>query len=369
MTLKYISVLHHISSTRIFAFVSSLLFSYYTFGQDDLIEKEDLSIRFISVSTSNDINIVTDFFAHKNIGLFLDSQEDYDVIKICNGDPFNVWLNSRLHFTNLLCLEMTKTDLLQITKSDSIYLALSTDGDFRSISAILFDNDFDRTIISNPIEPRVGPDLNSLFIIVFLVQVLLVGYLKYYLPATFDDLFKVSIFRKSTSTERTNEFDLTLVILSVILSSLSGFAFWYINDFSNPNYYGDLNMSLLGWLGYSAVILGALIFKYFLISAITRLNSFRNLAYTQVYDFLRFFTTLSLLLVAIFFGKYWLDIFGKSAGSWIWKHYYFIAYVVFLIYYYYKIGLNLRYKKLHIISYLCTTEILGAVIIALIFTK
>ena len=206
MKARFILVISHYFRRNFF--IAGILCSLNIFAQENLIEIEDLSIRFISVSKTDEINIISDFSKHRTIGLFLESHEDFDVIKVCNGNPFNVWLNSRLFFTNQLCLELTKLDLFKLTNSDSVYVALNTNGNFKSINASMLDNDFDQTIITNPIGVREHNLENSLFIVINLLLILLMGTIKYYLPSLYRDLFRISFFRKSAA-ENYNEFDLS----------------------------------------------------------------------------------------------------------------------------------------------------------------
>ncbi len=332
-------------------------------------QKDDLTLRFISVSPEGNASMVSDYSNFSTLGFFIRKTENFDIMKICNGDFFNVWFNSRLYFTDQTCLELGKDDIFQKVESDSVYIVINTDGDFNELEAETLTNDFDRAIIYYPINSRYSDESRSTLITISLSLILIFGLLKYYLYAFFSDLFKASLFRRISSRERTDEFDQNILIGSLILSLAGSYCYWYVNDLSNPAFNMDYLPSILRWLLYAVIIFLALVFKYFFINLIAKLNSFRNLAYIQIYDFLKFFTLISVIFSSIFVAKFWLDFLNTEADHWLWRNFYLLAYIVFLLYYFYKMSFELKYKKLHIISYLCTTEILGVLIIAIIFTQ
>ncbi len=349
--------------------IVSWVLSFSVFGQQENVEvAEDLTLRMIDISNSTELKAVVEFSEADLVGFFISKSENFDQLQVCTDSEFRVWVQNRLQFADTKCWEINQDRLFSLSSSDSVYIVLQTDEDFESLNAHTFRQKTQRPELSSVILPKLNQSSGSFIIIIFLASMLIFGTIRNSFPNVYQDIFTINPFGR-ISGSRQDGVDFGIILLSFFISLLCAFAYWYLRDFSS-NYYLDSFTGNLGRiLFYTGIVMISLLIKYYFVSLVSRLTGFKGIAYSQMYDFLRFFALLSLLFAFLIFGKFWFSQSPKDLSGWFWSYYFVTGYLLFVVYYFYKIGVQMHHRKLHIISYLCTTEILGAVLIALIFTR
>ncbi len=351
---------------RIFFLI--LLIPVFTSAQEVANRQiDDLTFRLLSVQSKNDVSLATDLNNLQVIGLFVTEAEPFKYLEICNQQPFNVWIEDQMHFEQKDCWRISRNELFEISPNDSVFISLQTAGSFNTIKAGTYGNVTANPTIINQILPR-GSDYSSNLVIIFFLSVLAVfGVVKNEYRRSFFGILGGSL-RINPRIEQ-EEIDFGSIVLILFTSLLISFAYWYIQVYSSAFYIDNLPMNLIQVGRFLIITLIAFAAKFIFIRIIAQLNGFRNIAWEQLIEFVRYSSVLASILIIIVLVKFWGGDLDSRASGWFWQFYFVAAYIGFIIYYYFKLGVNSNYRKLHIISYLCTTEILGATIIALIFTK
>jgi hypothetical protein len=330
---------------------------------------EDLTLRFFIVEKDGSISVATDYPSYQTLGIFITSQELYDGIYLCNEDPFNIWINGRMYHHDVECEEYSKATFFSNTENDTLFITLNTKGDFGDIVAYTYNNNIQASVSTSPVVPKSKNNYRSFVIVASVTIIFLWGILRLYFSTLFNSLFKINLFRRVRRSESSGAFDYSMAILVLLLSLMGSFSYWLIDIRTNQTEGYFLIDHLSIWIRNAMVVFVLIVLKYLVIRLVSNLNSLQGIAFTQISDFIKFFSIASLLVVIVLSGQFWFNYYEMSLPGVFWIYYFEIVYILFILYLFYKIGLSVRYRNLHIISYLCTTEITGALIVALVFIK
>lgn len=343
----------------------SLLQAFMLAGQ---ASEEDLTLRFLTTDSDGAIHIATNYKDYSTIGIFLTENEKFDELEICNDDQFNIWMNNRLRFDNKSCFRISKDSLFLLAGKDSLFLVLNTKGDFRSVIAKAKSENFTLSAFDNLITPKWQAAEGDLMILMLLTNIILFGILRRGYPRLYKELFNGPYLGIQTQFRQT-QIEPLKIFLTLFVSVLAGSCIWYVRDYSSPTHVFDFYPDLFAWFRYILLVVIFVGLKYVFIQIVSGLNSFKILPEFQIYDFLRISALFMLVLFVFINVEYWVGHAIIEERGLAWGHYFTVANTVFLLYFFYQSAFSLKYSKLHIFSYLCTTEILGAVLIAIIFTK
>lgn len=134
-----------------------------------------------------------------------------------------------------------------------------------------------------------------------------------------------------------------------------------------PNSFGFINLSNLGNLSLSLILFTLLIFlavivKYILISAMSRLFDMKAFSTIHFFDFIRMSLMFMIfLLVMTTFLLLTFNSLPAFAFKWIIYFIVFFAFIIVLMLFF-KLLSTYSFRNIHLFSYLCTTEILPMLI-------
>jgi hypothetical protein len=312
---------------------------------DSLAVVEDLELRFLALPGESNI------YGEDLAGFFLDRNETFDYLRICQKEKLNLWVNGQLAFPDYNCSLLSRQQLWADQENDSLYLVL--DGLSSEISAELLSTSglMVGDLMLKPERKAISKDvlvIVSLVLLAFAVLIKLSG-----------RSFNLSI-AFSMQAEGVSAYQ--LVLEGTFLSLIFGANYWIMKSGLNSL---SIFEGLMEWLTGAFLVLLLLVAKYLLIVMMVNLNAFRGLTMIQMIAFVRFFILFSLILFGAFFVKFWMTFYQEWTLAGWWNYYYLALYGVFVVLFFFNLYGNITRKKLHIFSYLCTTEFFMAYILSL----
>ena len=325
-------------------------------AQQDTILVQELSSAWIRYED----NALVQAFSDEGItagGFFLLSENvDGQLLSIC-GDQVDIWVNSRLLESSLdSCKVYDLQELEAFFRSDTLFFTLSSEY-FESIQATLLQ-------LQESVEARyqlpVKRDarIQDEIWLFFFVCLLLIGSLiKYFHEPTFRQLVTVSSWNVKFEADATATISLSHILLIILAALLIGF------QQVSSLYQVDLDQAANTFLRSTGFVSVFMLFKILVIRAMTRLFRFSRFDGAQIREYLIFMNSLLLLML---FGEWCLFwFFGYHFESPLFGSVFcIIISLLFLIWLYIRFPRSLSNRNLHIISYLCTTEILPTFVLA-----
>jgi len=233
---------------------------------------------------------------------------------------------------------------------------------------------------SYEIFPRSTAPIRNFFVAGIVIVLLSLSTLKLKFPKLFSEYYSVArIFNwRIREGESVNKgiFKRKNSIFLMVHSTLVSYIFILLANFSPILQtfditvdYGSFGMLLLYWLGLSLGVFISLFLKYSLIMVISILFKLSFIKDIHFVDFVR----MAMIFYAILFAS--VIIAGLGLESWEGGHWVIMsnAVAVFLVVRFililFKLLNSLSFRKLHLFSYLCTTEIIPLIISLKIFLK
>lgn len=335
------------------------------YGQDDI--SEDVRMKFLSVDQSGTAQVVDDPASANSIGIFLYGYEDFLNLRLINRQAFDVWINGRMFFSGRFDLVLPKQEIFRMANSDTAYVSLHARNAFSELDARIYYDELEPIALVYPIGTRQAKSHQSMMITATIVFGIVLGVFRIVTSAGLNIqglLRSTGMFR--SHDVNTRELTPVKFIETLLGAVLIGFAMWFLFGFDQE---ATLVRSLLTWAQYIFIIGIGLFAKYFFIRAISALYGLSQISVQQFTDFVRVTLLSAIALTVIFLAAYWFGFYKEVSFGVVWKYYFLFVQLAFLIYFFLRVTVGTTVKKLSIFSYLCTTEILGAFIVALIFTK
>ena len=337
-------------------------------GQLDTTVIGSLNHTLVEVKQNGQIDPIVELSNATSVGFYFSRGQD-NLIRICNGGITTVWVEGRFVQSITNCGSLHLDSLSFSSQKETLFISFfAQDG----LSALKVEK---LGLVENQIMGhgrkiiRMQRSQFEDFIIVGSICLLvLTGFLISNYPGRISYLFNRSFSLKLTSYEfaDTQLFSKVGISFYLYLSFISGFVWVY---FTRLDQFGTF-MELLGsWIQLSGVVLLFVLLKWTLTVVLSRLFNFRGFHHYLVFDFIN----VSLIFTVIAFGLMALSFsFGWPSSPVTFQILVVIVGFVLgatIIYSMLKFVNNTSLKKLPIITYLCATEIIPAILIAGWFFK
>jgi len=315
---------------------------------------------------------------------FLDTRTNKNrTLNICLGEASSLHLNGTLVdvFGGAECRAYNIDSLAKVYEKDSLFLTVyDPHFDFDqyrffytlNTSVVYFPQE-ETKVESYEIFPRSTTPIKSFFLITLLILLIYFAVIKATFPRIFASYYSISRivdFRiRSGESLAIRFFNKGNVAILFFHSMVVSFIFMILADFSSPvqfllgtmDHLG-LDMWLLYWVTMSVLVFTTLGLKYLLIRVVTSLFKLTSIRDLHFLDFVR----LAMVFYAFLFGC--VIVFGLGFPEWGGSHWKLVSssIVVFLLLRFLLILVKLinsvPFRKLHLFSYLCTTEIIPLII-------
>lgn len=334
---------------------------------DRMILVEDLSLRLYKLD-NKDLTFSADLSKEDALGFYLTSTDRFDVLQMCSVNSFTVWQDGKMIHDQSVCLDLSNQEIVLNSLVDTTYFALVTNGSFQGLEVNLFADRAELMRLENLPIDRAERQINEWTVVVlFIIGVLAVA-IRHQNHALFSFLSTVRIGR-IRNEEIDVEFNLDILISIVFVSLVSSYNYQMLSQMSSNGEIVSYWMLVFETLKLTFFLSLVLVTKYILISALARINALSIIIGTQFIDFIKFFSISGLVFFVILQLRFWLGYYADIQSFWVFENYYLLVYALFIFYFFFKLTQVTQYKKLHIISYLCTTEFVGVFLLALIIYK
>ncbi len=339
-------------------FICTFIFfsPWVALAQQDTILVQDLSSAWIRYED----NTLVQAFSDDGItvgGFFLVSENvEGQLLKVC-GSEFDIWINSRLFESNAdSCQVYDLQDLTTSFQTDTLYFTLSSEN-FSSIQATILQIEASvEARYQLPVE-REARFQENMWLMFFVFLLLFISLLKSVDEPTFRQLITIGFWKGKLEADATAAVSISNVLLIILAAILIGFQ--QVSSLSRE----ASNQAISMFLKSIGFVLIFMILKILLVRSIARLFRFYRFDGTQIREYLFFLNSFLLLLLLVEWSAFWfLDyhflspVFGSV--------FCIIVSLLFLFWLFIRFPKALSNRNLHIISYLCTTEILPTFILA-----
>lgn len=325
-------------------------------AQQDTILVQELSSAWIRYED----NSLVQAFSDDGItvgGFFLLSESvDEQFLSVC-GDQVDIWVNSRLLMSRLdSCHVYNLSELKAFHQSDTLYFTLSSEH-FSSIQATLLQLEASveaRYQLPVKKESRLQDGIWLLFFVTLLI---FGAVLKSMHEPTFRQLVTVSFWKGKLEADATATLTISNVLLIILAALLIGF------QQVSSIYREDFSQASAMFLKSTGFVLLFMVLKIIVIRSIARLFRFYRFDGAQIREYLFFLNSFLLLMLFIEWCAFWF--FDYHFQSPLFGSVFCIVIsLIFLIWLFIRFPRALSNRNLHIISYLCTTEILPTFVLA-----
>lgn len=343
-------------------------------AQQDTIVVTDYTKVMVSTDSDGEVYPITNLEDTNQAGFFINNKPAGQ-IRICHSEELFVWANGKLIDILSECKFYKPEQFYSKSNSDTVYISLSSKGSLLDLKCDLVV--FESLLVIKD-EVSVPREVRSAFkefsIIALIVMLAFLGLIITAYPARISYLAEKTFTFKISSYEfvNTNFFSGGSMYLVSFYSLVLSFIGLYLNGLvhielvQTPTSTGEY---LWKWVQLALLVFTLFFTKWIIISVVAQLFKFRGLKNFQLFDFLNF--NLVLLLPVLLFVV--VDfVLNTAADTWISEGFLIlfpIILILFVIWFTLKFVNNSPRKKLIIISYLCATEIIPAIILLGLFYK
>lgn len=352
---------------RFFITIQCLLLGFAAMGQ--IQKQENLLYRFLKIDNENNPSLALDLSSEKTVGFFISADDQYDSLVMYSETSFSVWIFGKLMIDKTDSLSFSKEFLDQYLDSGQVYVSIYAPKKLEGFSAFLISYN-DSILTTQPDQSRViSTNIVSVNVILLLLVLTIVGFVRKFSSFELSGGFTIGRYRsrpgKSTGTSLLSDL-ITFETFSI--ACILGFIYLLFTQF-HELYYLPFQRIFYLWSAYSMYVFLILAVKYLILWISAGLFNIRQIVKTQFGDFIRFFFVISLLAFLSYQILYWLGFGMLRSLPTGWEYYFLIMYISFLFYYFFKMVSISSFRKLHIITYLCTTELIGAYLLSLILFR
>ncbi|GAB4241340.1 MAG: hypothetical protein Tsb0034_18300 [Ekhidna sp.] len=342
-------------------------------AQSDTLVVHDYTKIMIETRPNGETRPITTLKNVRQAGFFLNGLPE-GRIRICNDQPVHVYVDGRLLDLVESCEVLLPERLLEVAASDSIFVSFYAENLSNLTCELII---FDELILVKEDRPSPRPTRDHFVeftITATLILLLLLGGMTVRHPSRMLFISRRTFTLKASAYEfiNTNFMSGPGVFASIFLALNLGFLGVYLETFLDfgfrvaPESYTDY---LVSWLRFSGIIALFILLKWLLVSLISKLYAFRNHHNFQLFDFVNFMFIISLGLLVLVVLDFVFHPPGKSWFTDRFKLILLLLFISYLVWYTLKFVNNSSRTKLLIISYLCATEIIPAILIVGWFYK
>lgn len=341
-------------------FITLMFFTVACYANMDTLVVEKLDQRLIKVSNQGD-SVSFSFGSKENhSGVFIHSNDPGEWLRICTDEITHLWVQGRLIDQISNCEHLKKDSLFELFGADTLFIVLGGYEKFNQLSVDLVD--VEKSSYEH-IRLRANDHLND-FVIVF--TLLLISVLIIFSSQIRDVIGRTLSMGQSSIDEIGPQwtflsFSQTAMILIIAIQGA------YIALFGQVQS-GLISQSLQElismWFRYVLAIMGFLILKYVIIFILSRLFKVSSMATRQFVGFIDISYIITALIAFLLLIDYWL--IGSTLGTpaIVIDLVFPVTALLYLLIIYFGLTRYFTSQKLHLISYLCTTEFIPAFFIA-----
>lgn len=350
---------------RRIAFYLIGVLSGWVIQAQDTVVTQNLKHMWVSIDSSGELSPYVEDGDAELIFFELTESNQHGKLQINSDRPIDIWLNNKLiyfQFSTSVVL-----DLDSIRQNSGIdhklkFKIFARGGVEESLTTqIIQIGDFLASDLVK-VSQRKGASSEDLYILIITIILFLAGVFRRFFPITFKQSIQnpLSLRVRSMSAERTyDSFGSLDNMYSVFfLGAISSLFLTYLGYELVFLSARGLIGGLLNWLVASLVIALGITVKYWWTKIVSFLYQFREIPNIQAQDFIRFFTLVFLVGVALTLLDF--SLFNTSSVWFTNLTLYLVlfALIFFQVWFFRKFDKFYSHKKLMIISYLCTTEFL-----------
>lgn len=348
--------------------VVAIFITLSALGQEGEIVVHDFTKIMVEVEGDGSFHPVSSLNSTKSAGFFLHAGLEGS-IRICHDQALSIWINGRLLEEMTGCKVYDAEDLFRRAKSDSLYIAFFST---KKLSNLTCEQILDRELVVVKDDPKVlrvtTNEFRDFNITAILTLLFLFGFFGIRSPPRLNYLLRRTFSFKVSAYEFVNTDFLSQAgaLLSIMLSLLAGLMITSGDYLLNPNPEGTqlhFKFFIYSWLKSGFLILILLFSKWIIVSVVSKLFKFRKINDQQLFDFINFCSVCCFLIFLLIIVDFVLGI--SIAG--VLLRYVEITFSLILLgfvaWFTLKFVNNSPRRKLLIISYLCATEIIPALIV------
>tara|TARA_X000001036_G_scaffold113836_1_gene106814 strand:+ start:6076 stop:7101 length:1026 start_codon:yes stop_codon:yes gene_type:complete len=329
---------------------------------------KDISDQFILVDQVGDtLNSISGIDA--SVRLVLSKNLIFRELLIENSKPMTVWINNRLNASNIYTCTIPRDQIYIGSSQDSIILIIQGIQEIEDLQAYLIGLNSASSFMDLNGTKKVNNQYDF-FIIQVLVLLFVTGLMK-----RFDLNFLLSLVKRPflfPSRELKGNFTIKenykFLIRGSFISTLLGISYWFLENYQLGQSY-SLRGNLVSWLIYSLYAFGLLLIKYIMVYIFGYIHQLKPLSHYQFSAFINFTMATCLIFLIFVNTNLWFSFYEPNALTDFWNYYFLGAIILFYIYLFFYMSFKKEGRNFHIISYLCSTEILGIFYIAIILIK
>ena len=342
------------------------------FGVTRLDSIQDISNRFVRSEARQDTGHISDTIFYER-SLLLYKEDQFQSLWIRNNDPITIWIAGKLWATKVDSITLNREEIYN-HRADSIKLVVQSQQEFVELAAafiaprsfvISIENLLETTEL--PMVEKQVPESVNFVIIATLIVLLFIAINK---MVSTKPLFKMSFGFGLRETENENlfQFGPRTLFHSIYLSFLGGLCYWCLCDYKQ-HLVIQTEESLGSWFYYTLILFCFLVLKYLLTIVFSEINELKSFYQFQFGTFVKFYSIISLAFLTMVSINFWIFHYDQIAFAKVWGFYFIMAAGIFSIYLFLYMASVKGIRKMRIIAYLCSTEFIGAFLIALALLK
>ena len=348
-----------------------VLIHLLAFAKTDTVLVEDLRYSWLSMEE----NVAQPIVDAKKVKLlsFTLKNPIGDLLKICNDEPFDLWINMRLIKTGVDdCITINLLSLYNSSDVEELNFQLRCESGVGLLTTGLYsiENESDSSVNFFSIHHR---SFHAFYVIMITVLLIFTAVYRRFFPQRFDKLLLNPFKFRGSSTEDyySDFFDSANIYALCYMSIIIGFVHQFFSQKTKIGLHESISAydMTIDLLLFSGLILLFLLIKYAVGQVASLVFAFRNANNIHNQDFMNFFTWIFytvLLLSLIDFSFAYTDVFIPFSIPSI---FIVIGIVVFQFGMYFKLQRYIPHNKIMIISYLCATEFIPGFILIYLLLK
>lgn len=318
----------------------------------DTIEVRDLSRSWLVFDKQDQLTQTFEVRDIRSGGFFLVGDElENHLLKVC-GDDFDIWIDGQLHATGNSGCQVFNVEALTGSPRDTLFVVVASD-QMRSIDAAL-------SIVEEGAErlyesPVAKKSTSFNFYVVFSLMLFLF----------FMSLLKrnkinslAGIWGLSKSNPSLDDGSVNSLPAIALLTVFSSFLLVINHHFFDFRFFGPWAL-VVEWL----VVVLFLSLKSVIILLFSRLFNFKGIASLQFKQFVVILAAIMILTYLLQLLFVWFGFFTQSSFQGF-KYISIVVCISYVIWAYSMLANEFSSQKLHLISYLCTTEIFPTFVLA-----